>query len=141
MEKTEKQFLYKPLSALQPSQLFINREKLEDLQSRIDFADPENISPIPIKKLHDRWVMTDGHTRAFAAHLAGLENAPTVLDEDDLDWEAYNICVNWCRDAGIRTISDLVGRVIDPDEFEIRWIARCKQMQEKLAEKRNKTNL
>jgi hypothetical protein len=135
MEHDGESYSCMPLSALQPSQLFINREKLEDLQNSIDFVDSKNIPPIPIKKLDGCWVMTDGHTRAFAAYLAQLEKVPTVLDEDELDWEAYKICVDWCVEANIRTISDLAGRVIDPDAYESRWIARCKAMQNSLTEK------
>ena len=126
----------RPLSGLQPSQLFINREKLEELQSNINFSQPEHIPPIPIKRLEGEWVMTDGHTRAYAASLAGLELIPTVRDEDELDWEAYRICVDWCKKAGITQISGLKGRVIDPDAYDQLWLARCKRMQDRLEVKR-----
>ncbi len=136
MRNKDKNISLMPLSELQPSQLYINREKLENLCSRIDFSNSENVPPIPIKKMRGRWVMMDGHTRAFAAHLAGLDKVLTVPESDELDWEAYNICVNWCRDAGITEISDLEDRVIDADSYETRWIGRCKRMQDKLRENR-----
>jgi hypothetical protein len=136
MEKTDAKFSLTPLADLQPSQLFINQEKLEALQSKIDFNNPECIPPIPIKHLDDEWIMTDGHTRAFAAFLAGLDKVPTFLDEDALDWAAYRICVDWCHEAGIEETADLLGRVIDADAYQIRWIDRCRQMQDDLASKR-----
>lgn len=121
---------------LQPSQLFINQEKLAVLQSKIDFSDPTNVPPIPIKKLDDQWVMTDGHTRAFAAHLAGISTVPVYLDEDELDWEAYRICVRWCQEAGIDTVASLADRVISDERYQKVWLDRCLQMQNRLAEKR-----
>lgn len=125
-----------PLSALQPSQLYINQEKLSVLQSEIDFSDPENIPPIPVKKLDDRWVMMDGHTRAFAAYLAGISRLPVYLDEDELDWEAYRICVSWCWKAGIESVADLQGRVISANMYKQLWLDRCSQMHKGLTEKR-----
>jgi len=125
-----------PLTALQPSQLYINQEKLSVLQSTIDFSDPANIPPIPVRDLDDRWVMTDGHTRAFAAYLAGISRLPVYPDEDELDWEAYQICVRWCQEAGIVSVTDLQMRVISPERYNKLWLDRCMQMQNRLAEKR-----
>ena len=124
------------LSTLQPSQLYINKEKLSVLQSEIDFSDRKNIPPIPVKDLDERWVITDGHTRAFAAYLAGNSRLPVYLDEDELDWEAYRICVRWCREAGIESVADLQDRVISPERYKLLWLDRCLQMQNRLAVKR-----
>lgn len=135
MDNNDEKVVLRALSKMQPSQLFINQEKLESLQSRIDFNRAENIPPIPIKQLDGEWVMTDGHTRAYAAFLAGLDQIPTVQDHDDLNWEAYQICVGWCHKAGINQISDLKGRVIEPDAYEKLWLARCKRMQDRLEAK------
>jgi hypothetical protein len=132
-------FLIKPLYRLQPSQLFISREKLTHLQDRIDFSILQEIPPIPIKRLDGRWVMTDGHTRAFAAHCAGLDRVPTVLDDDPLDWEAYGICVRWCLEAGITRIADLENRVLSAKDYEDLWLTRCQAMQQALAEKRKQS--
>ena len=77
------------LEDLQPSQLLINQEKFENLQSRINFSNPSKLPPFPIKRLDGTWFMMDGHIRAFAAILEGLDCIPTLLVEDQLDWEAY----------------------------------------------------
>ena len=119
---------------LQPSQLFINREKLADLQAAIDFSDPEKIPPIPVKDLDGRWVITDGHTRASAVYLAGNANIPVYLDEDELDWEAYRICVRWCHESGIYSIASLVERIISPEQYKKLWLHRCLKMQNRLVE-------
>jgi hypothetical protein len=56
-------------------------------------------------------------------------------DEDELDWEAYEICLQWCEDDGIHTIADLAGTVVSVEDYERLWLKRCREMQEKLKEK------
>lgn len=125
-----------PITKLQPSQIYINREKLVVLQNEIDFSDPANMPPIPIKELDGRWVMTDGHTRVLAAYLAGNSKVPVVVDEDELDWEAYRICVGWCQAEGIDSVADLQDRVVSAERYKEVWLDRCLQMQNRLAEER-----
>jgi len=122
------------LADLQPSQLFISTEKLGEVLRAFD---PSRLEPLPVKRLGRDVVMTDGHTRAFAAFLCGLREVPILWDEDALDWEAYEICVTWCREEGIHSVADLVGRVIGPAEYEDRWLRRCREMHEQLAAKRS----
>jgi hypothetical protein len=130
------QVIYIELDRLQPSQLYISQEKLSAVQGTTDFSSREGIRPIPVKVLGGLQVMTDGHTRAFAAYLAGLMGVPTYDDPDDLDWEAYQICVDWCQAEGIRSVADLAGRLVNAEDYERLWYDRCRAMQADLAEKR-----
>ncbi len=125
------------LEALQPSQLFICAEKLANLQVEIE-KNPKNIEPVPVKNLGPYIMLTDGHTRAFATHIAGARQIQAVWETDELDWEAYHICVDWCIQDGIRSIADLKDRVIPPDVFEEKWYGRCRAMHQALAEKRKR---
>jgi hypothetical protein len=127
----------KDLNGIQPSQLYISSEKLERACAYLA-STAEEMEPLPIKTLAGCEVFTDGHTRAFAAFRQGLVKIPVFWDEDDLDWEAYEICVEWCREAGIRTIADLEGRVISPDDYEVMWLQRCEKMQRELESRRSK---
>ncbi len=124
------------LGDLQPSQLYISREKLICVQSEFEQQFPQCMAPIPYKNLGGLWVMTDGHTRAFAAYLAGLSAVLAYPDPDDLDWEAYQICVDWCHAAEIYSIADLAGRLIASEDYERLWHDRCRAMQSDLAHKR-----
>jgi hypothetical protein len=72
----------------------------------------------------------------FAAYLAGLTYVPTYDDPDDLDWEAYQICINWCQAEGIHSVADLAGRVVNAEDYEHLWYDRCRMMQADLAKKR-----
>jgi len=130
-----------PLAQLQPSQLYISEAKLAHVLAWWQPPTLETLEPIPIKRLHGadgriRVIYTDGHTRAFAAYRLGFTEVPVVWDEDELDWEAYQICVDWCLDADIRTIADLKGRVIPPEQYEVLWHDRCRTMQDALARQR-----
>ncbi len=119
------------LGEIQPSQLFINSAKLEWVMEH-----PDDLEPIPVKRLGAQVIFTDGHTRALAAHLAGFTEVEACWDEDEWDWDAYRICVEWCHEEGIRTIADLENRVLPPDEYEVLWIERCQEMQQGLEAQR-----
>jgi len=124
------------LEDIQPSQLFISSAKLEQVMQDLDPVTRETLLPLPIKKLGQDVILTDGHTRALAAHLKGWEEIRVYWDEDDLDWEAYAICVQWCREAGIRTIADLADRIVPPEDYQVLWLQRCDRMHRDLAARR-----
>jgi len=127
----------KKLDEIQPSQLFISSEKLSKVMDHFNPPVAESLEPIPIKYLDGYVIFTDGHTRALVAFLSGQSEIVAYWDEDELDWEVYSICVDWCREEGIYTIADLIDRVIPPNEYENLWYDRCQAMQKGLEEKRN----
>jgi len=118
-----------PIMDIQPSQLYINEEKLKYIRQRYA-GHSETIPPIPIKKIDKDIILTDGHTRAFAAYQAGIEKIKVCWDSDELDWYSYKICVNWCKEEGINSIADLEGRIVKPSDFDILWIKRCKELHQ-----------
>jgi hypothetical protein len=131
----EQQFLL-PILKLQPSQLYISEGKLwlvrewfdpED-HGCFDFAEPGGFDPIPVKRLNDRIVMTDGHTRAVAANLAGWDVVPVYWDDDDLDVRAYAMNVKWCDEEGVHSPVDLAKRIVPHKEYERLWRKRCMEM-------------
>jgi hypothetical protein len=123
------------LLSIQPSQLFINKKKL----SKILAEEKEQKRIIPIKKLNDRIIFTDGHTRALVAYLQGKKQILVEWDDTELDWEAYQICVEWCCLEKIESIADLKDRQIEDDNYQILWLKRCKVMQEELKKLRAET--
>lgn len=124
------------IAHIQPSQLYISTAKLASVLREIDSHGIENVRPVPVKQLDGELVATDGHTRLFALHLMGRTDAPIEWETEDLDWEAYRICVRWCKKEGIRSAADFVGRVVLDTEYKVVWLDRCKVMQDKLAEER-----
>ncbi len=118
---------------LQPSQLWINQAKLAAVERRVERSGREPYDALPITRLAGSFVLTDGHTRAFAAFRAGLRQISVIRDRDELDWKAYRICVEWCIEEGVYSVADLTSRVIDSADYEERWLKRCRMMQERLA--------
>ncbi|HPK15742.1 MAG: hypothetical protein BWY35_00117 [Firmicutes bacterium ADurb.Bin248] len=118
-----------PLIGLQPSQLWISEGKLRLVREWFDPARRESFDPIPVKRLGGRILMTDGHTRAVAAHLAGWESVPVYWDEDELDMRAYAADVAWCDGEGILSPVDLAARIVPHRDYERLWRKRCMEMK------------
>ena len=126
----EKQFMF-PLADLQPSQLYISEGKLKLVHEWFkpdNFDNLEDFDPVPVKKFGNKILMTDGHTRAVAAHLAGLENIPVYWDNDELDMRAYAVCAGWCDEENLRSPIDLAGRIVPHKDYERLWRKRCMEM-------------
>lgn len=130
-----KTFMMK-LNGIHPSQLYISSEKLSEVMKTFDPNKPKSIEPIPIKKLENKIIFVDGHTRAFAAFLHNLSEVLVYWEDEELDWDAYKICVGWCKKEGIHTIGDLKCRVVPQKDYEILWYRRCEKMQQDLEAKR-----
>lgn len=128
------------LNEIQPSQLYISSEKLREVMKTFDQNKPESMEPIPIKKLGNETIFVDGHTRAFAAFLHNFSEVPAYCEDEELDWDAYEICVGWCKKERIRSIADLKNRVVSQKDYEILWYRRCEEMQQDLAKRKRKKN-
>lgn len=112
---------------LTPSQLYISAEKLRTVREWFD-GDVSKMDPIPVKKLAGRLLMTDGHTRAAAALLAGLDTLPCIRDTDDMDWAAYAADITMCAEEGITSVRKLAERIVSAEDYEILWRKRCDGM-------------
>lgn len=113
------------LNQIQPSQLYINNDKLSSLIHRYNSIGNHLYHPVTLKKLDGRIIFTDGHTRAFALFISQEKQVKAIWDVDELDWDAYRRCVQWCRDEKIYSIFDLKDRTINSEEYEKLWINRC----------------
>ena len=125
-----------PLSALHPSQLYISEEKLAAVRAWID---PENLigfDPVPVKKRDDGLLyLTDGHTRAVAAYLAGMKEIPVCDEWEELNWTLYDACIRWCDEEGADTVAKLANRIVSRDEYQKLWNDRCDKLHQELEEK------
>ncbi len=126
----------KNISDIQPSQLYINREKLYAVEKHLNSVPLNKLDPLPIKKIGRKIFFTDGHTRAFALFKRKEKKIKVYWDEDDLDWIEYFICLNWCDKEDIKQIQDFNNRIISVSKYQKLWLEKCKQMNINL-----KTNL
>ena len=109
---------------LTPSQLYISAEKLHAVREWFD-GDVSKMDPIPVKKLAGRLLMTDGHTRAAAAFLAGADTLPCIPDTDDMDWAAYAADITMCAEEGITSVGALSKRIVPAEDYDTLWRKRC----------------
>lgn len=124
------------LAALQPSQFYISEKKLREIQGWLQPEELSNFEPIPVKLLDGVLVMTDGHTRAAAALLAGLYEVPLVWDEDELDWDMYRRCVEECKRRGVHSPKDLLQRIISEAAYKEKWDRWCDEMHAQVIRER-----
>jgi hypothetical protein len=120
------------LEKIQPSQLYLNNNKLKSSLNTLKSNDFQSYEPIPIKVLNHKYIATDGHHRAFILWQRGEKRVRVEWEDEDLDWDLYEICVKWCEKEGIFTICDLKDRIIDDKAYEKLWLNRCKNMYEKM---------
>ncbi|SFC15453.1 hypothetical protein SAMN05444422_10541 [Halobiforma haloterrestris] len=119
-----------PRAEVRPTQLYLSSEKLAGVLEWFEFDEPE-YEPLPAFEHGGEWYLADGHTRAFAASLAGadairVERDPSV--RETYDFEVYRRCIEWCRDAGVETVDDLHGRVVGPRAYRELWVERCQRV-------------
>lgn len=122
------------LTDIQPSQFYLSQQKLERIQSWLDPSDLSNFAPCPVYPLNGRIIFTDGHTRAYAAYKAGLTKIPLIWETDQLSWHLYQKCVDACRFRGVYSVKDFAGRILSPEEYTLKWLGWCREMQEASAE-------
>jgi len=56
--------------------------------------------------------------------------------KEELAWDVYKVCVEWCKKEEIRTIADLENRIVPQGEYERLWYARCEKLEQELKRKR-----
>jgi hypothetical protein len=130
------------LNSVQPSQLYISSKKLDGIMRSLEGGKPVSVEPVPIKKLGNQVILVDGYTRALAAFLLGLSEISVYWQDGELDWEEYEICVEWCKKEGIHTIPDLKNRIVSHKDYQLLWVGRCRKMQQDLeANRRTRTSV
>ena len=117
---------------LQPSQFYLSQEKIDNIKTWFRADDLSNFEPLPVKILNGKMILTDGHTRAFVAYSAGLSKIPLVWENEDLDWEAYQRCVDACEERGVRAVSDFQGRILSKEDYAVLWNGWCDELHKLL---------
>jgi hypothetical protein len=122
------EIFFKDVLSIQPSQLYISEKKLKEIQLSLNSNDPHVKEPIPIKNIDGKTIFVDGHTRAVAIYLLGQKTIPVYWEYEELDWELYKVCVQWCIDENIHSIEDLAKRIIPQPQYEQLWYKRCDEL-------------
>lgn len=124
------------LHDIQPSQLYISKKKIEDINKWLNKDNLSNFEPIPLKYLDGKFVIIDGHTRAVVAIQNGLDKVPFEIEKEEWDWEMYYRCVDECKNRSINSPYDLLQYIVDEEEYDTKWNKWCDNMQDDIHKNR-----
>lgn len=124
MNKYPKQYRIS-LTKLQPSQLYIAKEKLESVKAWLQTSASYDDVILSVMNINNQLVLLDGHTRAYALWCMGITSVLVEEEYDLTDWQGYQTCVSWCQEAQIYQIKDLHNRIVTQAVYENLWIKRC----------------
>ena len=112
------------ITDLHPTQLYLSEKKLHDIQMLDQSAEIINVDPISVLAFGNRFLITDGHHRAYQALLAGRDMISAEFDRDGGD-ELYALYAKACEERKITTVLDLKNRILPQDEYEAKWYNWC----------------
>ena len=112
------------LTDLHPTQLYLSEKKLQDIQMLYQSEEIINVDPISILAFGNRFLITDGHHRAYQALLVGRDTISAEFDKDGGD-EIYHLYAQACEESKITSILDLKHRILAQDEYEAKWYNWC----------------
>lgn len=108
------------LRDIQPSQFYVDEDKLEAVGSFIRSADDVIIQVVPRE---NGFISLDGHTRAYLAVQRGWKAAKAVVSETD-DWVwAF---VNEARKRGVLSPADM--KLVSHAEYKVLWDDFCDEV-------------
>ena len=112
------------IADLHPTQLYLSEKKLHAIQMLDQSEEIINLDPISILAVGDRFLITDGHHRAYQALLAGQDMISAEFDRDGGD-ELYDLYSQACEERKIDSVLDLKHRILPQDEYEAKWYNWC----------------
>ncbi|MHA1367449.1 MAG: hypothetical protein ACTSP5_13700, partial [Candidatus Heimdallarchaeota archaeon] len=66
----------------------------------------------------------------------GYQEIIVEWEDEDLDWEMYEVCVQWCKDDKIFSAKELAKRIISHKDYKLLWYKKCEIMQKEITMKR-----
>ena len=112
------------ITDLHPTQLYLSEKKLQAIQMLDQSAEIINVDPISVLAFGNRFLITDGHHRAYQALLAGWDTISAEWDRDGGD-ELYHLYAQACEERKIYSVLDLKNHILAQDEYEAKWYNWC----------------
>ena len=112
------------ITDLHPTQLYLSEKKLQAIQMLDQSADIINVDPISVLAFGNRFLITDGHHRAYQALLAGRDMISAEFDRDGGD-DLYALYAQACEERKIDSVLDLKNRILSQEEYEAKWYSWC----------------
>lgn len=104
-----------------PEQLCVNQDKLQAVKTWL--KRPEDVV-VTCVDIQNKMVCVDGYTRLLAAYQEGFSHVYACFEIVE-DTSFYEVCLQWCDKAGIKSIGDLSMRVVDAKTHQKIWVERC----------------
>lgn len=118
------------LMELRPNNWYISRTKLDQVREAWERGEEDHLPPVLVTAIDGELSLIDGHSRAFVAFERGETYIRAVVaDLADIDGSTalYRHIHRQGPRLGIKTIADLRGRIVEPDEHARLWIGYCSQ--------------
>ena len=112
------------ITDLHPTQLYLSEKKLQAIQMLDQSADIINVDPISVLAFGNRFLIIDGHHRAYQALLAGRNMISAEWDREGGD-ELYYLYAQACEERKIYSVLDLKDCILAQDEYEAKWYNWC----------------
>ena len=112
------------ITDLHPTQLYLSEKKLQAIQMLDQSAEIINVDPISVLAYGNRFLITDGHHRAYQALLAGRDTISAEFDKDGGD-EIYHLYAQACEERKIYSVMDLKHHILAQDEYAAKWYNWC----------------
>ncbi|MBO5283484.1 MAG: hypothetical protein J6B43_10235 [Lachnospiraceae bacterium] len=117
-----------PLREIQPSQFYVDQEKLAAVGS---FIQREEDIVIPVMEYEGSYVSEDGHTRLYLAHRRGYARVRAFLEEEGTGY--IPDFVEEARSRGIYHVGDMTE--LSHEEYEEKWNRFCDAFFARLEER------
>ena len=105
------------VSNIQPSQFYVDEDKLEAIKSFINKEEDIVVQVIP---WNDRFISLDGHTRLYLAYLLGFRQVKAVIVEQE-EW-VWQFVIE-AQKRGIITPKDMT--LLSHEDYEVKWNQFC----------------
>ncbi len=112
------------ITDLHPTQTIFIRKEVTSYPDAGSVGRNHQCGSISVLAFGNRFLITDGHHRAYQALLAGRDMISAEFDRDGGD-ELYALYAQACDERKISSVLDLKHRILPQDEYEAKWYNWC----------------
>ena len=119
------------LQDLVPNNLFLNGDKLSKLKNLTPDDFTWTLPPVTVSVIDGQTALIDGHTRAYTAHLLGLDRIRVrvqPLEQIDGSGALYRRIHAMALAQGITDITQLADRIVDDATHRLKWVTFCEEL-------------
>ncbi|MBD3367158.1 MAG: hypothetical protein GF405_03145 [Candidatus Eisenbacteria bacterium] len=116
------------IDELRPNNWYVNRAKLDRVRSAWANGEEASLPPVLVTHIDGELSLIDGHARTLGAFEAGAIEIPgeyQPLEEIEGSRALYEHIHRRGPEVGVRSVEDLVARVVSPEDHERLWIGYC----------------